>query len=150
MAALMYTHSPSLAFLLAFVSSSPSCLLRYFSPCPSYFCWLTAITHWSLQFMFALLAPNTIQPQLLPVVHLSGSLPFVKGIYIWNYTRRLSWIRFLLSFISSRGYLEGGRNYKPIQPLKNGWQAMVKHKHTHHCMFCACAMHHINEGILTG
>lgn len=40
----------------------------------------------ALQFMFAPLAPSPAQPQLLPVVHGSGSLPSAKGIYSWNYT----------------------------------------------------------------
>lgn len=35
----------------------------------------------ALQFMFAPLAPSPAQPQLLPVVHGSGSLPSAKGIY---------------------------------------------------------------------
>lgn len=33
------------------------------------------------QFMFAPLAPSPAQPQLLPVVHGSGSLPSARGIY---------------------------------------------------------------------
>lgn len=40
----------------------------------------------AVQFMFAPLAPSPAQPQLLPVVHGSGSLPSAKGIYSWNYT----------------------------------------------------------------
>lgn len=43
----------------------------------------------AVQFMFAPLAPSSAQPQLLPVVHGSGSLPSAKGIYSWNYTHRV-------------------------------------------------------------
>lgn len=39
----------------------------------------------ALQFVFAPLAPSPAQPQLLPMVHISGSLPSAKGIYSWNY-----------------------------------------------------------------
>lgn len=67
----------------------------------------------ALQFMFAPLAPSPAQPQLLPVVHGSGSLPSAKGIYGWNYThcfptRPASFVP--LSFTLSRGSGEHGLN----------------------------------------
>lgn len=45
------------------------------------FLWVDCNNTLDLQFMFAPLAPSPTQPQLLPVVHGSGSLPSAKGIY---------------------------------------------------------------------
>lgn len=81
-----------------------------------------------LQFMFAPLAPRPTQPQLLPVVHGSGSLPSAKGIYSWNYTHtytlcisaRLTSI-VLPSFSSFRGSI-----IKPSLPI---WRILTPNTH---------------------
>ena len=95
-----------------------------------------------LQFMFAPLAPSPTQPQLLPEVHGSGSLPSAKGIYSWNYTHPV--FQPVFHYPSSR----------PEAPVKvaliinpyihrewvPGWEVTVEHKHTNivrfFCMRC--------------
>lgn len=101
----------------------------------------------ALQFMFAPLAPSPAQPQLLPVVHGSGSLPSAKGIYSWNYTHCVFQAGLPTSFplysTPSGGSGGGGLNYTSRHPERrgskgfhSGWRVAVEHKHSRHCVFC--------------
>lgn len=69
------THTFDLPLYLSFH------LTYSYSPYPSIFPLVDCNKTLALQFMFAPLAPSPAQPQLLPVVHGSGSLPSAKGIY---------------------------------------------------------------------
>lgn len=78
----------------------------------------------ALQFMLAPLAPSPAQPQLLPVVHGSGSLPSTKRylqlkLHTLCFPSRPTYM-VPLSFTPSGGSVEGGLNYKSRDPERSG------------------------------
>lgn len=113
------SHPPHPPSLLATSSVLPSrCSPLCITPSLSVDCNKTL----ALQFMFAPLARSPAKPQLLPVVHGSGSLPPAKRylqlkLHTLCFPSRPTYI-VLLSYAPPRGSGEGGLNGKARHPWR--------------------------------